>query len=258
MSKTIYLPHGGGPLPLLEPEAHASMIRFFKDFSKDYTPEAIVVFSAHYEADIIQVMYDNGDDLVYDYYGFPKESYQLTYQPPKDLVLGKRIVDALNRQGIKAESSRRGFDHGVYVPLLLMYPKANIPVIQVSLKRGLDEAFHIAMGKALSVFADQDILFIGSGFSFHNLRAFFTGGEDPRNEAFQTWLKEVVSSDKLLEGDREASLIHWRDAPYADYVHPRSEHLIPLFVCYGIHQTRGAVPFDDRVAGKRSIAVTWE
>ena len=149
MSKTIYIPHGGGPLPLLDKPGHKNLLDFFESYAKDYRPKAIVVFSAHYETFDTEVIYDNGDDLVYDYYGFPEEAYTFEYKPPKDIVLGKRLLHELNKNGINAVSSKRGFDHGVYIPLMIMYPKADIPVIQISLKRGLDELFHIALGKAL-------------------------------------------------------------------------------------------------------------
>ncbi len=258
MSKTIYIPHGGGPMPLLDREGHKNLIGFYEKVAKNYHPKAIVVFSAHFESDPIEVMYDNGDDLVYDYYGFPREAYEYQYKPPKDIALGERIVDLLNKNGIETVSSKRGFDHGVYVPLMIMYPKADIPVIQVSLKRGLDERFHIALGQAFQSLKNEDILFIGSGFSFHNLRAFFTTGEDERNEAFQQWLVDLLENDDIEESERKTGLINWESAPYARYVHPRSEHFIPLFICYGIHQRKGEVIFDDYVTGKRSIAVVWD
>lgn len=258
MSKTVYLPHGGGPLPLLDEMSHVEMNQYLRSISQHYHPQAIIVFSAHYESDEIEVMYENGSDLVYDYYGFPEEAYHIMYPSPKDLSLGQRIVDYLNKNGIKSKSSRRGFDHGVYVPLKLMFPEANIPVIQVSLKKGLDEVFHISLGKALSFLTKENVLLIGSGFSFHNIQRFFSGGNDEKNNAFQDWLVHTISSTQLTEEEREYQLIHWKEkAPFAQYAHPRAEHLVPLFVCYGLNQQKGTVKFDDFVTGKRAIGVEW-
>ncbi len=256
MSKTIFLPHGGGPMPLLQDEGHKDIISLFQKIGKENHPDLIVIFSAHHETEDIHVIYDNKDQLTFDYYGFPKETYNYQYRPPKDIETGKRIVDLLNENNIKALSSDRGFDHGVFVPLMLMYPKADIPVIQISLKKGLDPEFHIKLGESLRNLDKENILFLGSGFSFHNLRSFFTPGKDEKNESFHDWLVEVITGDMSYQ-ERRHKLINWLEAPNANYVHPRSEHLIPLHITFGLNQTKGNIVFDKEVLNKRTVCVEW-
>jgi aromatic ring-opening dioxygenase catalytic subunit (LigB family) len=155
--------------------------------------------------------------------------------------------------------SRRGFDHGVFIPLKLMYPQADIPSLQLSLLRGLDPAAHIALGKALRELMGENILVVGSGFSFHNLGAFFrpgSSGPDPANEAFQDWLIEVCAGP-LSQSEREQRLIEWEKAPAARYCHPREEHLLPLHVCQGMAGRPARVVFDGRILGKRGVAFLW-
>lgn len=256
MNKTVFLPHGGGPMPLLDPDSHQNMNDFIKNISFDFNPDAIVIFSAHHETDGIHVIYDNVEGLVFDYYGFPKETYQYSYNPPKDLELGEQIIEKLSSAGFDVYSSDRGFDHGVFVPLLLMYPHAEIPVIQISLHKSLDPSLHIKLGETLSTLDSKNILFIGSGYSFHNMREFFNQSTDEKNNQFHNWLVETLSSD-ITEEEREDKLINWKDAPYGTYAHPRSEHLIPLHICYGLNKTRGKITFDDIVYTKRTIGVEW-
>ena len=140
-----------------------------------------------------------------------------------------------------------------------MYPEADIPVIQLSLLRGLDAAAHIALGNALDELMKENILIVGSGFSFHNQNAFFgreLGAPDPANEAFQDWLIETCT-DAFSQQEREARLITWEKAPAARYCHPREEHLLPLHVCVGVAKTPAKVVFDDQILGKRSVAFLW-
>ncbi|MFK5883576.1 MAG: class III extradiol ring-cleavage dioxygenase [Candidatus Izemoplasma sp.] len=259
MSKTVYLPHGGGPLPLIDQKTYINMNKFIKNIGESSNPEAIIVFSAHLETKEVTVIYDNIDNLLFDYYGFPEETYKYEYNPPKAIKLGKSIITKLNKAGIKTVSSTRGFDHGVFIPLMIMYPKATIPVIQISLKEGLDELFHINLGKALSFLKDDNILFLGSGFSFHNIREFFNNKlVDDKNNQFHDWLTEVISSDKLSEEQRTKKLINWVQAPNSSYVHPTAEHLIPLHICYGINQRSGKVVFNEEINNKTTIGVLWE
>ena len=187
MSKTVFLPHGGGPMPLLDEEIHKNMNDFMRHIANDFAPDAIVIFSAHHETNGVHVIYDNQDDLTFDYYGFPKETYQYKYRPPKALKLGKEIEDILRSKGFDVSSSDRGFDHGVFVPLMIMYPEAKIPVIQISLHNSLDPRYHIELGEALSTLNNQKILFIGSGYSFHNMRAFMGNKTDDKNNIFHDW-----------------------------------------------------------------------
>ena len=148
----------------------------------------------------------------------------------------------------------------MFIPLKLMYPQADIPAIQLSLLRGLDPAAHIALGKALRGLLGESILFIGSGFSFHNLNAFFeqaAGAPDAANDAFQDWLIETCTGP-LSEPEREQRLIGWEQAPSARYCHPREEHLLPLHVCLGLMGRPAELAFDDQILGKRGVAFLWK
>jgi 4,5-DOPA dioxygenase extradiol len=141
----------------------------------------------------------------------------------------------------------------------MMYPDADIPSLQLSLLRGLNPAAHIALGKALRQLMDENILLVGSGFSFHNLRAFSwqeVGAPDPANDAFQDWLIEVCTG-LIPQTERELRLIEWAKAPYARYCHPREEHLLPVHVCLGMADKPAEVVFDDQILGKRSVAFLW-
>jgi len=223
-------------------------------------PEAIVVVSAHWEESVATLLGSPKPPMLYDYYGFPPQAYEISYPAPGNPPLAERISGLLDEAQIASRvDGDRGFDHGVFIPLKMMYPAADIPSIQLSLVSGLDTFTHLALGKALRPLMNENILVIGSGFSFHNLRAFSFDGRDeldPRNDAFQDWLIEV-STGPLTQEDRERQLQDWEGAPNARYCHPREEHLIPLHVCSGMAQVAGRVVFDDYIAGKRSIAVLW-
>ncbi len=139
-----------------------------------------------------------------------------------------------------------------------MYPEANIPCLQMSLVSGLDPTLHLRIGNAISGLRERNVLVLGSGFSFHNLRAFFTPGSgDPKNELFQQWLVDTGTKD-LSRGEREKALIDWEQAPHARYCHPREEHLLPLHVCAGAAGTAAKVVFDGDVLGKRAVALLWK
>ncbi len=149
------------------------------------------------------------------------------------------------------EDDERGFDHGVFVPLLLVYPKADLPIVQLSLQKGLDPAAHLALGKALAPLRDDGVLIVGSGMSYHNLRDFMV--VDPRITAaadrFDAWLGETVEAADPAE--RERRLADWANAPYAIACHPRPEHLMPLMVVAGAAgEDRGRRTYGERVIGK--------
>lgn len=256
MSKVLYLSHGGGPLPLLQPKTHENMIKYYQEFGKNYTPKAIVVISAHMEREDFTIIGEHPKELLYDYSGFPKESYSIEYNPPIDLKLTDRIFNELNINAVKTSKVTDKFDHGVYIPLTIMYPKQDIPVIQISLKRGLNEQEHINLGKALGFLKDEDILFIGSGSSFHNLRAIFANSDNEKNNEFHDALIDILTKD-VPESTREELLLNWRNLPNSIFSHPRSEHLIPLLVCYGIKQSSPIISFDDIIMNKRNICALW-
>ena len=197
----------------------------------------------------------------YDYEGFPDEVYQLQYPSPGEPELADKVVSALMDAGIAAESSpERPYDHGLYTPLMLMYPEADIPAIQLSLVKGLDPDEHLRIGEALQGLDYDDLLIIGSGFSFHNMRAFFIP-ESPdmhaANAAFQNWLEETCMSKELPEEERRTRLQHWAEAPSARYCHPREEHLLPLHVCYGIAGRAADEYIATTILGKASGMYAW-
>ncbi|MDF1568586.1 MAG: class III extradiol ring-cleavage dioxygenase [Spirochaetaceae bacterium] len=255
-SSVLYIPHGGGPMPLLSDPGHQELVDFLSKAANELpSPEAIVIVSAHWEETIPTITAGASPPLFYDYYGFPDEAYQIGYPAPGNPDLAKTIAELLGSAGIKARlDDERGFDHGMFVPLKLMYPNADIPCVQLSLVRGLDPALHVRMGRALSPLRNENILLVGSGMSYHNLREFFTpdGLTEERNQDFHDWLVGTCTGVDLKPTEREAQLIDWTSAPYARFCHPRAEHLVPLHVCYGIATGDGASV--DRAAAKEVFA----
>lgn len=233
----VYLPHGGGPWPFVElrigskaEQAElASYLRGLGAVPKS-APRAVLVISAHWEEALPTVMSGAHPPMLYDYYGFPPESYEITWPAPGEPALAARVRDLLRAAGIEsAENTERGFDHGTFVPLKLAYPSADMPTVQLSLKRGLDPKEHLALGRALAPLRDEGVFIVGSGSSFHNLRAF-----GPQSAAvsmeFDRWL---VESARAPQAEREHRLIEWTKAPGARAAHPREEHLLPLMVIAG-------------------------
>jgi 4,5-DOPA dioxygenase extradiol len=255
-ARFLYIPHGGGPLPLLGDEGHQELVGFLRSFATSmHRPKAIIVVSAHWEATVPTVTAGASPSLIYDYYGFPAEAYRLQYPAPGDPALAGRIKAALNEAGFSVVmDTSHGFDHGMFVPLTLMYPEADIPCVQLSLVRGLDPALHLQMGQALAALGEEDILVLGSGFSFHNMQEFFNSPGpgvvgDPRNDAFQAWLAETCGSSSLEPLERLERLAAWETAPHSRYCHPREEHLLPLHVIAGAAIGAGIASGDDAASG---------
>ncbi len=260
-AQIVYFSHGGGPLPILGDPGHRAMVNFMANLSVDLRrPDAIIVVSAHWEERAATLLGAARPLMFYDYYGFPEKAYEIQYPAPGSPELCAKVAGLLEKNGIPARvDEQRGFDHGLFIPLKLMYPEADIPSIQLSLLRGLDPAAHIALGRALRELNTSNILVIGSGFSFHNMQAFAWQGDDrpdPANDAFQEWLIETCT-DPRDEAKREQCLIDWEQAPSARYCHPREEHLLPLHACVGMAGKPGKVIFDAKILGKRSVAFAW-
>ncbi len=236
--QVLFVSHGGGPLPLLGDAQHEELVAQLQGISEQLEkPKAILVISAHWEAEAPTVTTAVNPGLLYDYYGFPPESYEIQYPAAGHPVLAQQALKTLAQHNIVATAdNQRSLDHGVFVPLKLMYPDADIPVIQVSLLHNLDPQEHIALGKALAAIEHEGLLILGSGFSFHNMKAFFAP-QDPetekRNLAFENWLKDTLTRTDINEAQREEMLRQWEQAPEARFCHPRAEHLMPLLVCYG-------------------------
>jgi len=235
----LFLSHGGGPWPLLNDPRHKNLIDFLEKIPQTLiSPSAILVISAHWEEDSPTVQSNPRPEMLYDYYGFPAETYHYSYPAPGHPELASRIASLLNNCGMDGRlDQERGFDHGLFVPLMIMYPAATIPCLQLSLRSDLHPENHIRLGRALGELRKENVLIIGSGSSFHNLPAFReppTAETQALNDGFETWLADVMTSDRLQEEEREQRLINWQDAPGARYCHPREEHLLPLHVCYGL------------------------
>jgi len=262
LSNVLFIPHGGGPLPLLGDENHQEMVSFLKEISSGLgRPSAILVISAHWEENIVTITSGISPSLYYDYSGFPDESYGIKYPALGSPVLARKIRNLLQDNRIAARlDNNRGFDHGLFVPLKIMFPDANIPCVQLSLLNNLDPKAHIQIGKALSELRNENVLIVGSGFSFHNMEAFFSqtlGAPDEKNEAFEHWLIDTCTNNVITANEREQKLTAWADAPFARYCHPREEHLLPLLVCYGVYNSAAKLVFDGKVIGKRASAFLW-
>jgi len=260
--KILYLSHGAGPMPVLGDERHTEMVTNLKHLASIMPrPSAVLLVSAHWEAEIPTITSGPNPPLLYDYYGFPQESYELEYPAPGHPGLESDIVRALDHAGFDcARDAERGYDHGLFVPMMLMYPEADIPCVQLSLIKGLDPAQHLALGEALRALEQENLLIIGSGFSFHNMRAFFqpeTAETRARNMAFDDWLVQTCSSTALDENERRFRLARWDNAPYARYCHPREEHLLPLHVCYGAAGRACSEFFRPQIFGKQASTYLW-
>ncbi len=258
----LYLPHGGGPMPLMDDPAHRGLIAFLRDVGTHYPrPAAIVLISGHWEARVPALNAAAAPALLFDYYGFPPETYRITYPAPGQPELADRIGKLLEQGGFASESVRdRGYDHGVFVPLKLVYPVADIPIVQLSLIKGLNAEQHIRLGRCLAPLRDENIAIIGSGMSFHNLQAIFAGERaDLRaaSDEFDAWLRATLTDPALTETERTEALAHWQQAPYARFSNPREEHLLPLHVCYGAAGAPGQLLFNEALMGHKVSGFGW-
>ncbi len=208
-------------------------------------PKAIVVISGHWIADRFTVTSGENPSLIYDYHGFPPHTYELSYPAPGAPALAQRITVLLGAAGIDAATdAQRGFDHGTFIPLKLIYPDADIPVVQLSMKTGLDPAAHLAAGRALQSLRDEGVLIVGSGMSFHNMRGFSPAFHDA-SKRFDGWLTDSIARP---EEARDALLEQWKDAPDAHTTHPYPDHLLPLMVAAGAAgDSAGRKVFEDTV-----------
>lgn len=243
MSKmpTLFIPHGGGPCFFMAwdpPETWDRMATYLRRVPKDIErrPDAIVLISAHWEEKTVTIQNNPSPRLLFDYHGFPPSTYKLTYPAPGSPALADRISGLLAKAGIvSSQNTERGFDHGVFIPMKVAFPEADIPIVQVSLRADLDPAAHFALGKALHPLRKDNTLILGSGMSYHNLQTLMgnlSGGAASRDSiSFDDWLTIV-----LTDGDpeiRRKALIDWEKAPSARMAHPREEHLMPLLVVAG-------------------------
>jgi aromatic ring-opening dioxygenase catalytic subunit (LigB family) len=194
-------------------------------------PKALLVVSGHWEEAAFTATTAERPELIFDYYGFPEHTYRLTWPAPGDPALAARATELLQQAGLPAATSAgRGVDHGVFVPLKVAFPGAEIPAGALSRSGSLDPALHLDAGRALATLRDEGVLIVASGMSFHNLRGYFLPETAKRARAFDQWLTDAIESPAQ---QRNALLTRWRNAPFAVYSHPREEHLLPLMVAAG-------------------------
>jgi aromatic ring-opening dioxygenase catalytic subunit (LigB family) len=253
---SFFIPHGGGPCFFMDwtmgpADSWDRMGGWLRNMSKSVgpKPDAILVISAHWEAPVFSVTSAANPSLIYDYYGFPDHTYRLRYGAPGSPELAQEVRALLGKAGIASRAdAARGFDHGVFIPFMLIYPDADIPIVQLSLKAGLDPAEHLAAGRALASLRDRNVLIVGSGMSYHNMQAYMRGLPPSGALPFDNWLAEAVTDADT--GRRDERLAHWSDAPSARDAHPREEHLIPLMVAAGAAGSDiGRRTYSDRVMG---------
>jgi aromatic ring-opening dioxygenase catalytic subunit (LigB family) len=259
----VYLPHGGGPWPFVElPIFAADEIAGLAGFLKRYpeklpsTPRALLVISAHWEESEPTVMTSAQPPMLYDYYGFPPESYEITWPAPGAPELAARTHALLASAGFSPKrDDERGFDHGTFIPLKVMFPDARVPTLQVSMLRDLDPQRHIALGRALAPLRDEGVLIVGSGMSYHNLRGLMARTGRADSESFDAWLQKAATADGET---RRRQLQSWVDAPGARKAHPREEHLLPLMVVAGAAGDDGAsLPYSGLFGGARITAIAY-
>ena len=231
---TYFVSHGGGPWPWIPEMAAAfkQLAASLADIPRQLPapPRAVLLVTAHWEAPAFTLGAHPAPGMVYDYGGFPPHTYEIVYPAPGAPELARRVQALVQAAGLPvALDAQRGYDHGTFVPLAVMYPEAQVPVLQVSLRAGLDPAEHLAFGAALAPLRDEGVLIVGSGLSYHNLRAFGPAAKAP-SQAFDAWLQDTMTATAPT---RHQNLIHWQQAPAARLCHPREEHLLPLMVAVG-------------------------
>ena len=261
LAPVLFLPHGGGPLPLLGDPGHQALHYFITTLgSKLATPAAILVISAHWEMSVPSLTSAAAPNLLFDYSGFPPQSYQYRYPAPGAPALAQQIATELARHGFDSQlDNQRGLDHGVFVPLLMLRPQADVPVLQLSLQRHLDPFQHIKLGEAIAALRQKNVLIVGSGMSFHNMRGFFQPDLISSSQvgAFNQYLLNSLS-DNLSYTEQASRLSNWLSAPHARLMHPREEHLLPLHVCFGAAKgSKAQLLFQDGVLNREVLAFGW-
>ncbi|MFZ1537661.1 MAG: class III extradiol ring-cleavage dioxygenase [Chromatiaceae bacterium] len=250
---TWFVPHGAGPCFFMDwnpPHAWTKIAGFLKGVAAilPQRPQAILVVSAHWLESGFMVTSAPRPELIYDYYGFPPHTYDLRYPASGEPRLASRITELLGQAKLAScLDPKRGFDHGMFIPLMLMFPDADIPVVQVSLHRDLDPDLHWRAGQALAPLLDEGVLILGSGMSFHNMRGYGDPRFGPISDQFDAWLTTAVQAEAA---ERQHLLVDWAQAPAARLSHPprAEEHLLPLMVVAGAASDQpGQRVFSDRV-----------
>ncbi len=239
---SYFVPHGGGPWHVMEDQRFGGAWKDLEIFLKSIRselpekPKAILVITAHWDdPSVLTISTAEKPGMYYDYYGFPPHTYEIKYPAPGAPDIARHVKDVLQKAGIPVETdSERGYDHGTFVPMMVAFPDADIPVVQMSIRHDLDPAFHIAFGRALAPLRDEGILIVGSGLTYHNMRRFGDDSADhvQQAERFDDWLKETLETPEISE--RDTRLEHWLDNPDARACHfPTPEHFLPIMVVAG-------------------------
>jgi len=232
-----FISHGGGPWSYMNGDSRAPYAKLEASLAGmprqiGATPAAVLMISAHWEEDEFTLTSNPKPPMIYDYGGFPDYTYHIHYDAPGDPKLAARAKGLLESAGIAARlDAGRGYDHGAFTPLKVIYPEADVPVVQLSLKTGLDPATHLAIGRAIAPLRDEGVLIVGSGLSYHNLRQFFSPLAWGPSREFDAWLNGALLGGST--NDRDKLLTGWENAPSARAAHPREEHLLPLMVSAG-------------------------
>ena len=246
---TFFIPHGGGPCFFTDdPRGTWTGMAAFLRTLPDRLPQAprgILLVSGHWETQGFAFTGSAAPSLIYDYGGFPAHTYALRYDVPGSPSLAARATELLHGAGMAASvDPLRGLDHGVFVPLKVAFPEADVPVVEMSIDLGLDPALHLAAGRALAPLRDEGVVIVASGMSFHNMR----GYGDPRftapSQAFDGWLLDTASAEP---DERVRRLTDWQDAPAARLSHPDAEHLLPLMVAAGASTGAGTRIYAEQV-----------
>ncbi|KAF0691135.1 hypothetical protein As57867_017519, partial [Aphanomyces stellatus] len=248
----VFVNHGAGPFPILKPitdPRHGSTRAFLENVAPQWLglkdpatkPAAIVLVSAHFEEAVVTISSGEAHDLYYDYYGFPDEAYSLTYKAKGSPVIAQNIQTLLAAANIPSQlDPSRGWDHGVFVPMKLIHPDEDIPIIQMSVVAGLDPALHYRIGQALASLREENIAIVGSGATFHPSRG--TDDIEKKAKLFNDALVDACSKSDAVE--RYEALKSWASLPHARDCHQREEHLIPLHVIAGAGGDGPATSYD--------------
>ncbi|MCC0041023.1 MAG: dioxygenase [Rhodobiaceae bacterium] len=229
---TLFVSHGAPDIVFRDMAA--------RDFLKSCSdrlpkPKAILVVSAHFETDGVAVVTDPAPGTVYDFGGFDPRLRQVVYRAPGAPELAERAAGLIEAAGFTVDRiPSRGYDHGVWTPLALLFPDADVPVVQMSVSPHRDAAWHYRLGQAIEPLRDEGVLIVGSGAVTHNLAAFFAGGF-AADAAPEHWVEEFADwlADRIAAGDTRSLVRYRQQAPYAEANHPTEEHLLPLFVALG-------------------------
>lgn len=248
---SLFIPHGGGPCFFMpDPQGvWRGMEAYLRDLAASLPerPRAILLISGHWETRGFAFTGAEHPGLIYDYYNFPPHTYELTYPVPGAPWLAARAAELLRDAGLPATiDPERGLDHGVFVPMKVAFPDADIPLVEMSIDASYDPALHVRAGEAIAPLRDEGVLIIGSGMSFHNLRAF----RDPRVQTpstlFDAWLTQAATAPAAERADL---LAQWAEAPYARICHPQEDHLLPLMVAAGASASPGRQDYGEFVMG---------